>query len=112
MKNLILLFVFLFAASCKRAEMKPVVIEKPVETVKIDTVVIRLTDTVYVVKSDDSARLLRSVDSLKTANNKLGKELLHNKLIIQNARYYLNIANKNPSQQKFLRGWMNRALNQ
>lgn len=57
-------------------------------------------------------KLYKQVDSLKKANNLLGKELLHKKMIITNAKYYLNIANKNPSQQKFLRGWMNRALNQ
>lgn len=56
--------------------------------------------------------LNKRIDSLKVANNKLGKELLHNKLIIKNAKYYLDIVNKNPTQQKFLRGWMNRALNQ
>lgn len=56
--------------------------------------------------------LKRSNDSLNVVNNKLGKELLHKKLIIENAKTYLNIVNKNPTQQKFLRGWMNRALNQ
>lgn len=112
MKNLILILFFILAG-CKQAERKPVIIEKPVETVRIDTVFIPKIDTVYIVKPNVSVlNLQKSIDSLKGANNKLGKELLHNKLIIQNAKYYLNIANKNPSQQKFLRGWMNRALNQ
>lgn len=113
MKILIPLCIFFVAASCKQAESKPVVIEKTIEVVRTDTVFIPKTDTVYITKPSSSVlQLQKSNDSLKVANNKLGKELLHNKLIIQNAKYYLNIANKNPSQQKFLRGWMNRALNQ
>lgn len=112
MKNLILIFLFLIT-SCKQAESKPVIIEKEIDVVRTDTVFIPKVDTVYVAKPSVAiTQLQKSNDSLKVANNKLGKELLHNKLIIQNAKYYLNIANKNPSQQKFLRGWMNRALNQ
>ena len=112
MKNLILIFLFLIT-SCKQAESKPVIIEKEIDVVRTDTVFIPKVDTVYITKpSTATTQLQKSNDSLKVANKKLGKELLHNKLIIQNAKYYLNIANKNPSQQKFLRGWMNRALNQ
>lgn len=40
------------------------------------------------------------------------QSLLHKKLIIANTRFYLNITIKNPSQDKFLRGWSNRALAQ
>lgn len=112
MKNLILLLLFLFA-SCKQAESKPVIIEKPIEVIKTDTVFLPKVDTVFIVKENTSVlQLQKANDSLKTANNKLGKKLLHSELVITNAKYYLNIANKNPSQQKFLRGWMNRALNQ
>lgn len=114
MKNLIFIILALFM-SCKQAEPSPKN-EKPVTNVRVDTVFISRIDTVYISQpakqNDNILRLQTQNDSLKVANNKLGKELLHNKLIIQNAKYYLNIANKNPSQQKFLRGWMNRALNQ
>lgn len=112
MKNLILLFLFLFA-SCKQAESKPVIIEKPVKLIQIDTVFVPKIDTVFIVKENISlVKLQKANDSLKNANNKLGKKLLHSELVITNAKYYLNIVNKNPSQQKFLRGWMNRALSQ
>ena len=112
MKNLIVLILFLLTG-CKQAEIKPTIIEKPFEVIRIDTIFIPKTDTVFITKSDVSViQLQKSIDSLKTANNKLGKRLLHSELVITNAKYYLNIVNKNPSQQKFLRGWMNRALNQ
>lgn len=110
MKNIIFV-ILLFLFSCKQADQKPVVIEK----VKVDTVFIPKIDTVIVEVEKENVgviKLQKDVDSLKVANNKLGKELLHSKQVIENAKYYLNIVNKNPSQQKFLRGWMNRALNQ
>lgn len=112
MKNIIVL-VLLFFIGCKQAEIKPTIVEKPLETIRIDTIFIPKIDTIFIVEQDVSIiQLQKSNDSLKTANNKLGKKLLHSELVITNARYYLNIVNKNPSQQKFLRGWMNRALNQ
>ncbi|OJV51670.1 MAG: hypothetical protein BGO31_00250 [Bacteroidetes bacterium 43-16] len=50
------------------------------------------------------------IDSMQGTSDTLAARLLHARLMIENARYYLRIANRNTSQQKFLRGWMNRAL--
>ena len=120
MKNLILIFLFLIVGCKPKYQDSPIMQKTPEtpEAVK-ETIYVHKTDTVRIQddhfkKKYDSVQVIRKreIDSLKAVNNKLGKELLHNKLIIQNAKYYLNIANKNPSQQKFLRGWMNRALNQ
>lgn len=117
MKNLILVFL-LILTGCKSTNQDSPILQPTPEPVKeiiyvpkIDTV--RIQDD-HFKKKYDSIQVIRKreIDSLKAVNNKLGKELLHNKLIIQNAKYYLNIVNKNASQQKFLRGWMNRALNQ
>ena len=38
------------------------------------------------------------------------KKLFVANLKIERVRYYLAIAQKNPSQTKFLKGWINRAL--
>ena len=51
-------------------------------------------------------------DSVKIMNSELGQRLLHNKLVVENAKYYLKITVNNPTQDKFLRGWMNRAFSQ
>lgn len=117
MKNLILVFLLLLIG-CKPANQDSPIMKPAPEPVK-EIVYVEKIDTVKIQddnfkKKFDSIQAIRKreIDSLKMLNNKLGKELLHNKLIIQNAKHYLNIANKNPSQQKFLRGWMNRALNQ
>jgi len=58
----------------------------------------------------ENKALQRRVDSMQITSDTLAARLLHARLIIENARYYLRIANRNASQQKFLRGWMNRAL--
>lgn len=52
------------------------------------------------------------INELRDKNKVIGNEWLHKKLVVENAKYYLNITVRNPSQDKFLRGWMNRAFNQ
>lgn len=108
------MFIFLILFSCKTNKESPIIPQSS----EIRTITVHKIDTIEVdngyLKKYDSILILRKIetDSLKVANNKLGKKLLHSELVITNAKYYLNIVNKNPSQQKFLRGWMNRALNQ
>lgn len=50
------------------------------------------------------------IDSVIAINDTLAARLLHARLMIENARYYLRIAIKDKSQDKFLKGWMRRAL--
>lgn len=50
------------------------------------------------------------MDSIVVVNDTLAKRLLHARLIIENIRFYTNIAYKNPSQRKFLTGWIRRVL--
>lgn len=123
MRNLLLLLITFFALSCKQKAIVPTenmqtsdsVVYLPSKVVNVDSIVqVRIdsvTESMRYLKQENTV-LLKRYDSLKSDNNKLAKDLLHQKLVIENARYYLNIVNKNPTQQKFLRGWMNRALNQ
>ncbi|KFC19360.1 putative peptidoglycan-binding domain-containing protein [Chryseobacterium sp. FH1] len=120
MKNLILILViFLSVFSCKRNDVKPPVVNESV--IVVDSFPVIVKDTVQIdfgyQKKYDSLLVLNlrkdfKIDSLTGFNNKIAKDLLHHKLIIKNAQYYLNITIKNPSQDKFLKGWMRRALNQ
>ncbi|WDF45237.1 putative peptidoglycan-binding domain-containing protein [Chryseobacterium sp. KACC 21268] len=120
MKKLILLTSMTFVvSSCKRNEARPQE-EKP-PLVIVDSFPIIKTDTLridlgYQHKYDSlmivSFRKDLKIDSLYSDNQKLAKDLLHKKLIIKNAQYYLNITVKNPKQDKFLKGWMRRALYQ
>lgn len=54
----------------------------------------------------------KKIDSITALNYSVAKELLHKKLVVENAKYYLGIVQKNSTQEKFLRGWMNRAFSQ
>lgn len=52
----------------------------------------------------DSCKIYRRQnDSLKTA-------LFNAKFRIEKVRYYVNIVNRNPSQIKYLKGWIIRAI--
>jgi len=91
-----LLMVLLLAASCRN----PV----RIETVQIHDTVYRphhiVCDTVIM---QDTITIGANYDSLgmrlRAANQKLNK-----------VQFYVNICNKNPKQDKFLKGWVNRAL--
>lgn len=124
MKNLILLLLLILFTACRHNDVK-----KPIEEVQAkDTLVYQaksdstqilvlknqVDSIIYTSKNQQkfTDSLVRSNDSLRAVNNKLAKNLMHQKLIIENARYYLNITIKNPKQDPNLKGWMRRALNQ
>lgn len=54
--------------------------------------------------------LVRRYDSIRVVADTVAARLLHARLVISNVRYYLNITIRNPSQDKFLKGWIRRAL--
>lgn len=107
MKNAVL--ICLAFAGCVASKPEP---KQPVPTVvhRVDTVV--RVDTIYraipVYCAADSIRL--RYDSLRIVADTVAARLLHSRLIISNVRYYLNIALRSPSQDKFLKGWIKRAL--
>ncbi len=49
-------------------------------------------------------------DQLKKENDSLRSRLFVVNYKIERVRYYLNIALQNPSQDKFLKGWVKRAI--
>jgi hypothetical protein len=104
MRYLILLFA-LALASCKPQQPKTALPDTPL--IVRDTVLLRdtvklpgKTDTLY-VKDPAIERRLDSISrALFVANYKL-----------QRVRYYVRICQRNPSQDKFLKGWVIRAIN-
>lgn len=88
-----LLILSLFFAGCCRETLCPTCPE-PIAMVRTDTV------QVIIIRNDS---LQAKVDSLKT-------ELFLAKYKIEKVKYYLAIVRRNPSQQKFLRGWVIRAV--
>ena len=49
-------------------------------------------------------------DSLAVELDSLKKKLFVANFKVERVRYYLNICQKNPSQSKFLKGWVSRAV--
>lgn len=106
MKNLLFFLLLLTSCVTRVPKSDPPGIEAPAPAV------VTTSDTVYVpvaaVCNYDS--LLRINDSLMVVTDTLAKRLLHARLVISNVKYYLNIAIRNPSQDKFLKGWIRRAV--
>lgn len=105
--SLIITAFFLFGCKCKTIEKEYVYLVVH-DTIQIDKSFEKKYDSLLLLFQE----LPKQNDSLTAINKKFAQELLHKKLIIENAKYYVEICNKNPSQDKFLKGWMNRALNQ
>ena len=72
------------------------------EGCKIDTVYINHVDTVYFNRIDT----VLFVDSVIKLNDYM------NSRRIEKIRYYIKICENNPSQKKFLFGWIRRTLNE
>lgn len=110
MKNLILIIsasLVLFSCKTPCPEQKKV----PEPITSKDTVYV---DLEFKAKNDSLELVIEKIqfqkDSINRLNERLATELMNERLVIQNAKYYVNVVNKNRSQQKFLLGWMNRAL--
>ncbi len=115
--RLVIILLFAIATSCCNS--------KPVESQSYNTSIQKevVHDTLYlptkvndslffeVQKLNKTIKLLQSKnDSLIKVHDTLATRLLRANLMIENARFYLKITIKNPSQTKFLKGWMRRAL--
>lgn len=83
-----------------------------------DTLLVQHTDQLFIhIDSIQqlnilNARKTHKIDSLQHLTDSLSKALFLSNYRIHQARYYLKICVNNPSQTKFLKGWMNRALNE
>lgn len=96
MKYIPILLILL--SCCKQPEniqVKERIVYKT-DTVYIDKPVVKI-DTVYLKDK-------KEVDSLKT-------KLFIANFKISRVRYYLRICLRNPKQDRFLKGWINRAVN-
>lgn len=110
MKNIIYIFVFTIV-SCKSVQTKTVY---EIQT-KTDTLTFRDTiniiDTFYIEYQTTDTVFLINTDTIRLGNcDSLKERLFVSDYKLQRVRYYLNIAIKNPSQTKFLKGWIGRAI--
>jgi len=109
MKNIILIIAMSFALFSCKPNCPETKVPEPI--IVKDTVFV---DLEFRAKNDSLKDVIRKLnfqqDSINRLNNRLATKLMNERLVIQNAKYYVNIVNKNRTQEKFLLGWMNRAL--
>lgn len=110
MKNIIYILL-LSLVSCKSIQTKTVY---EIQT-KTDTLTVRDTiniiDTFYVEYKTTDTVFVQNLDTIRLGNcDSLKERLFVSDYKLQRVRYYLNIAIKNPSQTKFLKGWIRRAI--
>jgi hypothetical protein len=79
-----------------------VTLYKPLPIVPHSTFTIQPSTLLY----SDSCK----TDSLQHTIDSLSRKLFLAEYKIQRVKYYLHIAIKNPSQTKFLKGWIKRAI--
>jgi len=101
MKYLILLLV-LFSA-CASPVVTPEAVTVP--ACKYDSLQAVISSHENII----SAQVDR-LDSFQTVTDTLKKKLFLNRYKVERVKFYLAICRKNPSQDKFLKGWIRRAV--
>ena len=74
------------------------------------TPIITKADTTFISYKDTIPINKHNTDSLQKVIDTLASRLLHAKLVIRNVKHYVDICKRNPSQSKFLLGWVSRAI--
>lgn len=101
-----IILIIIFTVSCKCPDENGHVItiqQDSITIAKQQQIIESLTDSITILKHQDCKDVQKRCDSLRTAlavqNYRVGR-----------IRYYVGICNRRPSQDKFLRGWINRTL--
>jgi hypothetical protein len=105
--KLLIIVLFWFAASCNNTAHNVAPVNADTLQPVIDHSEIPKADTVLIevpVLADCKN------DSLKKVADSLRTKLFLAKYKIERVKYYLRICNRNPSQTKFLRSWIDRAI--
>ncbi len=111
MKNIIYIFILIALVSCRSVQTKTVYeIHTKTDTLTLcDT--INIIDTFYVEYKTIDTVFIQKTDTFKFGNcDSLKERLFVIDYKLQRVRYYLNIAINNPSQTKFLKGWIRRVI--
>lgn len=111
MRNFILICIVILLASCTYGNHSQESNNHGINKAHLVHDTIQMHDTILVTIQCDYTKYLRTIDSIQIVNDTLARRLLHSRLVIQNVKYYLNICIQKPSQDKFLKGWIRRALN-
>lgn len=105
MKNIMIVIIAIFAISaCNQSPVEKEVIYVPVKDTISDT-----SNIIRIVNLERELQLTR--DSLNSVRDSIGEDLFVARYKLARIKYYNNIAAKS-NNIKFLRGWINRVLNE
>lgn len=103
MKTIFVCLLMFFIVSCKGTKSN-----EPVILVKQDTIFV--VDTTLVSELQNEIEILR--DSLEKVTSEITYENYINARRIEKIKYYINITEKNPKNQKFFFGWIKRTMSE
>lgn len=112
MKYLMILFLSIIMVSCSSQVQPTVKYIEPIKTIpqELGQRVFECDSTLTILE----IRIVQLQDSLKLyqlKNDTLKTQLFLSNYKIEKVRFYLNICLKKPSNDKFLKGWIRRAIN-
>lgn len=105
MKNIMIVIIAIFAISA--CNQSPV--EKEVIYVSVKDTISDTSNIIRIVNLERELQLTR--DSLNSVRDSIGEDLFVARYKLARIKYYNNIAAKG-NNIKFLRGWINRVLNE
>jgi hypothetical protein len=114
MKKLLILFVLFSAFSCKHPKALDQAFNVSSDTnviIRMDTIKLK-QETTRQQKICDSLviRINKGIDSLKRENDSLKVKLFLANYKVEKVHFYIKICMNKPSQDKFLKGWVRRAI--
>lgn len=97
-----IIIIFLVFVACRQAP-------ETIGYIKPDTVVVQ--DSIKIELLEGQISLLQEKNiTHQILNDSLKTKLFISDYKLERVRYYLNICLRNPSQDKFLKGWIRRAI--
>lgn len=110
-----ILWVFFFCStaffiSCAQPEGNKIEFQQPIQVKEIT-----VYDTVFITEPDTGCitelhRLQREFADLKFTKDSISNKLFLSNYKVEKVRYYLNICLRDRTQDKFLKGWIRRAI--
>lgn len=103
--NILICLVCLFFISCGN---KHIIVSKKEHIIIKDTIRDTIIDVQY--SNYIKAQYQYKLDSVIKEKDSINRELFVNKYKLNRVNYYTNIVDKKPSQLKYYKGWIKRAI--
>lgn len=103
--NILIYLIGLFFISCVS---KPIVVSEKKYIIVKDTIRDTIIDIQY--SNYIKAQYQYKLDSVIKEKDSINRELFVNKYKLNRVNYYTNIVDKKPSQLKYYKGWIKRAI--